>query len=247
LQSGGGIDTSDAVHRLPEINYSFMDHEIRKSNFFFKFEFNYTNFARRNSSYDETYAPNGGNRTATPTFTQPFTFNTSKEDQIRTGQRLRVMPTISYPFHMGFIDVNPSVSYQDTEYEFNATPAGPVTDANGNPLDYNKRAEQQFLEADISFKTKYSAVYGVDDGKSNRYKHEIEPELIYSQIPWAQRSSNIFFGNFNEQPYWRKDEAVSNTDFFGPSRVQFDYDDRYFEKGISPSPMAAPNPITLSL
>jgi LPS-assembly protein len=231
LQSGGGLDTRDAVNRLPEINYSFIDHEIGKSNVFFRFDMNYINFARRNSSYDEAYLDTNGNRTATPLFSQPFTISTattpgSLEDQIRTGQRLRVTPTFSYPFHLGpFVDVNPSISYQDTEYEFNATPETPIAN-------YNKRAEVQIVEADISFKTKYSAVYGVDDGKSNRYKHEIEPELIYSRTPWLQKPNNIFFGNFQNQPFWRKTEALSMTDFTGPSKVQFDYDDRYIDENV---------------
>jgi LPS-assembly protein len=84
----------------------------------------------------------------------------------------------------------------------------------------------------VSFKTKYSAVYGSNEPRSNRYKHEVEPEVLYSKIPYVDRPDHIFFGNFEDQPSARRNEAVSNSDFRGDSGVQFDYRDRLFDKDL---------------
>jgi LPS-assembly protein len=220
------INNNDSVHRLPELNYSFIEHQVGDTHFFFRMDFNYTNFERRNYSYDEAYLNGSNVRTLTPASSLRGYFDPAT-DQIRTGQRMIFAPRLSYPFHLGqFIDVEPAILFQDMEYKFDAKP--PTPSAN-----YSDSAERRFIETDISFKTKYNAIYGVDDGQSNRYKHEIEPEVIYSKIPWVQKPDNVFFGNFQRQPYWRKNEAVSNNDFISASRVQFDYEDRYFDKDLA--------------
>ncbi len=226
LNSDFLIKNDDSVHRLPEINYSFIENRIGSSNFFFRVDFNYTNFERRNYSYDEATSDPTQGRIITPIANLRGYFDPTI-DQIRTGQRFIFTPRLSYPFHIGnFLDIEPAVSYQEMQYKFDAKPPSAVDG-------YSDHAERRFVETDISFKTKYNAIYGVDDGKSNRYKHEIEPEVIYSKIPWVKKPSNQFFGDFQNQPFWRKHEAASNTDFTSPSGLQFDYDDRYFDKDLA--------------
>jgi len=250
LKADGNATNNDAVQRFPEINYSLMEQQVLHSNFYFKFDANYINFARRDFSYDVAFM-NGGVRTigqSNPLGTPPIiparcsnvgaptwnctTFDPSV-DQIRTGQRFIFAPSVSYPFHVGsFLDVEPRVTYQEMQYRFNAT-YDPTTPQVNGPAPYANNAARRFIEADISAKTKYSAVYGVDDGKSNRYKHEIEPELIYSRTPWNQDPNNVFFGSFQDQAYWRRAEPVSNPDFSGNSKIQFDYLDRFFDMNIA--------------
>ncbi|OFZ18564.1 MAG: hypothetical protein A2Z20_10590 [Bdellovibrionales bacterium RBG_16_40_8] len=225
LKEYTNADNSDAVHRFPELQYSLTERELLNTNVFFKFDFNYTNFARRNFSYDDDDA--GAGRKPTTAHDGQFDYSGNQHDLIRTGQRLIFKPRLSYPFHIGnFIDINPSVFYNETQYRFNVSPVTPI-------VDYSKNAELRYLQTDISFKTKYSAIYGTNNPNSSLIKHEIEPELIYSRIPVADRPNNIFFGNFSDQPYSRHNEVVNDSDFEGPSGIQFDYHDRLFNKDLA--------------
>jgi len=227
LQADTRADNNNAVHRLPEISYSFIEREILNTNINFRFDFNYSHFARRSFSYDDVAPSAGSTGTPTPVRDGQFDYSPTQRDLIRTGHRYIIQPTISYPFHIGrVLDVTPSVTYNETQYRFNA-------DAESTVTDYLRNAERRYLQTDLSLKTKYSAVYGSDEPGRKKYKHEIEPEIIYSQIPFADRPDHIFFGNFEDQPYSRKFEAISNDDFFGDSRLQFDYRDRLFDKDIA--------------
>jgi LPS-assembly protein len=231
LKEGAQDDNSDSVHRFPEINYSLMEQEIYNTNLFFKFDFNYTNFARRDFAYDDIDGSAGEN---TPKSQRDGAFNYNgatgnfDRDLIRTGHRYIFQPSISYPFHIGnYLDVLPSVTYNETQYRFNVDDSA-ILNAN-----YERNAARRYLQTDISFKTKYSAIYGEETVNSNRYKHEIEPELIYSRIPVADRPDHLFFGDFENQPESRRSSPVSTGDFDGSSRLQFDYRDRLFDKDLA--------------
>lgn len=227
LKEDAHSSNNDAVHRFPEINYNLMNQEFLNTNLFFKFDFNYTNFSRRNFAYDDVTS--GGDHEPTDVRDGVFDYNTGtgQKDRIRTGHRYIFQPSLSYPFHLGrYLDVNPSVTYNETQYRFNVDPAASIDT-------YSRNAERRYLQTDISLKTKYSAVFGLEDGVSNRYKHEFEPEVIYSRIPLAKRPDHIFFGNFKDQPNYRHNEPVSNSDFSGDSSLQFDYRDRLFDKNLA--------------
>lgn len=227
LKSDGLADNDDAVHRFPEVRYSITERPLYFSQLYFNFDFNYVNFSRRNFSYDDVQIAG----------TDKDVLNTHNgfkpsEDLIRTGHRYMFLPSLSFPFHIGdYLDVRPSILYNETQYRFNADAdqSLPSTDVNN----YERNAERRFLQTDLSLKTKYSAVYGSDIPYANKYKHEIEPEVIYSKIPWSEQPDHPFFGTFKEQPYWRRFEAVSNKDFVSPSGLQFDYQDRFVDKDIA--------------
>lgn len=236
LQEDAEASNDGAVHRFPEINYNITQQEIGKSGFFYTFDFNYVNFARKEFSYDEvTGGSNGNGRHVTGTVSgdaAPRGFFDPNTDVIRTGQRFIFAPSLSYPFHIGKIfDVNPSITYNEAQYRFEAEPGVGTTCPAGHSCDSS--AERKYLQADISVRTKFNTVFGKDDGVSNRYKHEVVPEVIYSTIPWTQRPDHVFFGDFEDQPYSRRQEEVTNNDFFSQqSKVQFDYKDRLFDKRI---------------
>ena len=52
LKEDPGANNDDAVHRLPEINVSYMDRRIGESNFYWGLDFNFVKFARHRFSYD---------------------------------------------------------------------------------------------------------------------------------------------------------------------------------------------------
>ncbi|MCB0350852.1 MAG: LPS assembly protein LptD, partial [Bdellovibrionales bacterium] len=226
LKADAQADNNDSVHRFPELQYGLMEQEILNTNLFFKFDFNYTNFSRRDFAYDDVKSTSPYE----PTEERDGQFDYilgSRMDRIRTGHRYIFQPSLSYPFHIGrYLDVLPSVTYNEAQYRFNVDPPPSIKN-------YERNAARRYLQTDISFKTKYSAVFGIEDGKSNRYKHEIEPEIIYSRIPYTDRPEHIFFGDFQNQPYYRHNEPVSNADFAGSSGLQFDYRDRLFNKNLA--------------
>lgn len=236
LKTNTHADNSDAVHRFPEIKYSLIEREFLNTNLFFKMDFNYTNFSRRDFSYDDIAADGSGNWVPTETRDGQFDYNTTtgQLDLIRTGQRYIFLPSVSYPFHIGqYLDINPSATFNSTYYLFNVDSTRAFITDPSEVSSYDQAASSQYLQTDISLKTKYSAVFGVDDKKSNRYKHEVEPEVIFSRIPYAERPDHIFFGNYQDQPWGRRNEPPSNNDVTGSSRVQFDYRDRLFDKDIA--------------
>ncbi len=233
LEPDATSNNQDAVQRFPEISYSSVDTEIGHTNAFFKFDFDYTNFTSTGYSYDTAYLdPSTGLRTIPTYRCDPAVSNCDSFDpgidQIRTGQRMIIKPTVSYPFHVGnFLDVDPSLTYGDMEYRFDPTPS------TTSVADYSQNAARRYLEGTISAKTIYSAVYGPSDGMSPRYKHEIVPEVIYTDIPWQQNPNNVFFGNFQNEPIWRANVPIANNDFTGSSGVQFDYLDRFFNENYT--------------
>jgi LPS-assembly protein len=222
LQTNERADNSNAVHRTPEINFNYFENELGDSGLFFRFDLNYTNFSRRNFSFDDVVTVDGQPSIAAA---RDGEFDPTN-DQIRTGQRVIIEPHLSYPYHVGnlFI-ITPSVTYNESRYRFDSTPTTDISD-------YTQNATRRYLETDIAAKTKYTRVFDSNDG-SKKFKHEIEPELIYSRVPWLDRSEHIFFGNFEDQPSSRLDEPVSNNDFYGNSKIQFDYRDRIFEKDFA--------------
>lgn len=225
LQADKLANNDDAVHRFPEINFSSVEQQIYETGLYWKFDFNYVNFARRNFSYDDVTP------SKTISTVRDGSFDPAN-DQIRTGHRFIFEPSISYPILIDrYVEVLPTVSYNETQYRFNTEPDIGIACPNGKSCDRN--AVRRHLQTDLAVRTKYSRVFGPDDQISNRYKHEIQPELVYSVIPWAERPNHVFFGNFENQPYSRRDEQVTNADFFTDSKIQYDYKDRLFNKRLA--------------
>lgn len=235
LQQDADSSNDNAVHRFPEINYNITQQEIGKTGFYYTFDFNYVNFARKGFAYDDVapvYDPTTGVSEAR-TVTGTHDGYDPDTDIIRTGQRFIFSPALSYPFHIGkFFDINPTIAYNEAQYRFGASPDAGSTCPTGESC--NSSAERKFIQADISVRTKAGYVFGKDDGVSNRYKHEIVPEVVYSTIPWSQRPNHTFFGDFEGQPYSRSAEEVTNNDFYSAaSKIQYDYRDRLFDKRLA--------------
>jgi LPS-assembly protein len=194
-----------SVHRFPEINYLIMPTRIFDSNFLFDFNLNYVNFTRDNISYDNFDA--AGNYQSTPDgHYDPAT------DLIRTGQRLDIEPTLTYPIRLGeAFNITPSASYRETQYQFS--------------LGDDPSAYRRYLRTNVSMNTHFSRIYGDPDNPTlSRYKHVIQPDITYTQIPWSEHDSHTFFANDND---YKKDQPVSDGD-----KIQFDYNDRVYDKNI---------------
>lgn len=222
-------ENNDAVHRFPDIRYSIIEQKIANTHLLFKTDIHYVNFARNTYGYDDICNPSlsncdDGNSTAD----QSLAVDTKRDgsfdpntDLLRTGQRIDIQPSLSYPFQVAQrFNVLPVISYRETQYQFNA-----------QAPNFSPTAARRHIEADITFKTLFSKVLNPGE-EGPIFKHEIEPTVEYSVRPWVRRTNHVFFGDFESEPYSQSTERVSDSDFFGINKLQFDYDDRLFNQRL---------------
>ncbi len=220
-------DNDDAVHRFPEIRYSLTERRLWGKGPTLRLDSQYVNFSRSGFSYDDlTLSPEGRR---SPTINNKGSAQRDGNfdpmtDLIRTGQRLDVQPAVSYPFHVGqFLDVLPSVSYRETQYQFSLD-----EEQLGS---FAPSAARRYIETNLVARTEFNRIYGdMNQPRSTRYKHLIEPEVTFSSIPWARSPNHDFFGTFTGQRFDRSREPVSDKDLDGVNKIQFDYHDRLFDR-----------------
>lgn len=220
----------DAVHRFPELRYALKDSQLFEKGPYVGLDVDYVNFTRDSFSYDDLQRVGdqrqglGPNKGVGP---QGEILRDGKFDRdvdlVRTGQRLDVRPTLSYPFQIARrFDVLPLVTYRETQYRFNS----PDEDT------FSSTAARRYVQGDLRIKTEWSRVFGnLDDPKATRWKHAFEPEIGYSTIPWMRRPDHPFFGGFKSLKYSRQYDPLSDVDLDNPNTgVQFDYEDRTYER-----------------
>ena len=253
----------DAVHRFPEIRYSLTEQPILGDTLF-NFNFNYVNFARQDLAFDDVNQqsatrdldfPRGGPGAGV---FNPGSPNDQffRSDVIRTGQRMELMPEISYPMHAGpYLDVLPSLLFRHTQYSFNVTaPEG---------TSFDTAPYRQYVRARVSARTRFSRIFGsrpepppppeppkswVDsESKTSAalpdpnkplvpptqpdppplYRHEVEPEIVLTKVPYLYQTPNSpFFGEGSQLAIFREALPISDADFTGKRGIQFDYNDR---------------------
>lgn len=235
-------DNSDAVHKMPEIEFNGVERRIGGAwGPLVKWDANYVNFTRDRFSYDDlitdptaTHSVNGkpflmGNVQNGGSYStiRDGVFDPST-DKVRTGQRFDFQPSISYPFQLWHnFDILPRVTYRETDYQF-SLPTG------AEDSGYNSTAARRYIQADIAAKTEFSSVFGdVSSEKSTRWKHSLIPELSYSEIPWLRSPNHPFFGSYSGLPYYRQWYPMSDADVVGDNGLQFDYDDRVYDRKLT--------------
>lgn len=238
LHAGPLASNEDAVHRLPEINFAQMPRRISEdSGIFYQWDVNYTNFSRSGKAYDDLsttvgsdgkkyrYVSNSCNSPTyenTPgcTISEDGVYNSST-DLIRVGQRLDINPSIYRPFTVGnVLDLVPKISYRETHYSF--------------PVGQEPSSIRRYARAELTGKTSISAVFGDTlSERGTRYKHEIQPEVTLTTIPWLDHRSHPFFGftTQSDAPNYTKDN-VSDGDLGTDYGLQWDYKDRVYDRGL---------------
>lgn len=236
-------DNHESVHRLPEISLISTRKPLGDSGFFFNYHLRYTNFARNDFAYDDLTAGIDGdgktNRQAShqcngsPASGDPkWQFDPNCEqsrdgefdpgtDLIRSGQRLTFEPTLIRPIQLGnFFNLTPKLSLRESHYNFGIEEVPDLS--------------RQFLRTEVKLQTSFSRIFGdQSDTHSDRYKHELLPELIATSVPWLNQPSHPFLG-FNQSseiPFFSR-EATSDSDLNGVNGVQFDYDDRLYDRNL---------------
>ena len=233
----------DSVHRLPEINLSSTRKPIGETGFLINYDLKYTHFARNDFAYDDLDtlgtgsnqyrhvryqcsdgSSTGGNKEwENNPHCEPKRdgkFNPGS-DLIRSGQRLIFEPSLTRPMQLGTLfNFVPKVSFRESHYSFG--------------IDGVPDLSRRFLRTEFKLQTSFSRIFGnLDDPKSDRYKHEFQPEIITTAIPWLNQPDHPFwgFGQNSEVPFYSR-ETVSDSDLFGDNGIQFDYNDRLFDRNL---------------
>ncbi|MBX9766087.1 MAG: LPS assembly protein LptD, partial [Bdellovibrionales bacterium] len=240
LQPGYTRTNTDAVHRFPEIKYSLINQKGSDHGAIFRFDASYVNFSRGQLAFDDRYRnkhveisdpldipkdpttnptnPDPRYDGADPDRTKSRGIYNAEYDQIRTGQRLDFNPRVSYPINIGkWLDLMPSLSFQQFIYAFDL----PRPDLN--------YASRGMLRADLSARTRYSGIFGdMDDPAATRYKHEVVPEIHYTNLPWLYTTpGHPFFGPREVEPFYRSTIPMTDLD-----NLQFDYRDRILDRDV---------------
>ncbi|MEI7973930.1 MAG: hypothetical protein WCH11_06145, partial [Bdellovibrio sp.] len=247
LQSDPLSTNNDSVHQLPEFRWSLVEKRLGSSHFFLASDFRFNNFARSSFSYDEmnSNVPKPGSSSSSTNQrrlrtlgsraicqtdsweTDPtcFAFRTGVydplKDQLRTGQRADLGLSLSHPWRFSRLDLLPRLTYKETHYLFGS----------GTEL-FNAR---RFARAEISTRTSFSALYEGSPKQDDvsRFKHEIQPEITYSTIPWIDHPAHAFWGNNSSATIPPSlQENISDADLNSPYALQFDYYDRIQDRKL---------------
>lgn len=237
-------NNNDAVHRLPEMTLSKTPERILDTPFLFSWDLNYVNFARSFKGYDdlmEITLADGITKVRVPTSTTSsdaaalekekcdddpncrYLYDgkyDSATDLIRTGQRIDIKPTINANFRIAdSLDLIPRITYRDTHYFF--------------PVGEDNEVTRRYLKTELTSKFSVSRVYGDDIPQSVRYKHLIEPEVTYSNIPWLDLQDHPFFPRkATVSPSDGTATPVSDGDLTGDMGIQYDENDRILDRNL---------------
>jgi LPS-assembly protein len=236
LQSNPLAGNSNAVHRLPELRFAQTAEKIGDSKFLYSLDVDYTNFSRAGQSFDNmSLTPDGRLRYLTnarslPNYDQLPDSQVVQDgnfdpatDLLRTGQRLDLNTALFRPINIGdVVDIMPTLAYRETYYNFNA----------GD----DRNNVRRYLRTSISAKTSFSRVFDMDEGpRGTKYKHEFEPEIIATAIPWIDHPKHPFFsygsGDETDGSFYSTDRITDN-DLVSPYGLQFDYYDRVYDRGL---------------
>lgn len=218
----------DSVHRVPELRYSLKEKQLWENGPLFRIDTDFVSFARERHNYDDLDPIKGQTSIGDQgEIKRDGKFDLYK-DIFRTGQRFDIKPALSYPFQIARrFDVLPSVLFRNTQYRFYPTDGAEA-------VGFSDSAARSYVQADLAVKTEFSKVWGdLSDPKGARWKHSIEPEVGYSQIPWSRRPDHPFFGDFQGLQWSRQYETLSDDDITNRNTgIQFDYEDRTYEKRV---------------
>ncbi len=242
LASDAFSNNNDAVHRVPNLHYSLAEQSILGSNFLYRLDSDYVNFNRSDFGYDDICSRNTSlglpcADNVQPQLAEQGRVDTKRDghfdpshDLVRTGQRLNVTQQIAYPIALGNIfNLLPSITYKESQYRFNAF---------GD--DFSPTAARRYIQFDFSVKTLFSRVLSLGEGDTQaRYKHEIEPEILYSTRPWERKPNHAFFGDPDGISSTKLQTKLTDQDIFGAegsstlfgkNKVQFDNEDRLYSQ-----------------
>jgi LPS-assembly protein len=236
-------DNRDSIQRLPEISLISTRTPIGETGFLYNYDLRYTNFARNDFAFDDLTAVNVGQDNQFRHITykcadgsmgndprwedrpdcQPFRDGQfdPQTDLIRSGQRFIFEPSIVRPIQLGnYFNLVPRLSVRESHYSFGIQDVSDLT--------------RRSIRTEVKLQTSYSRIFGdLSNPSSDRFKHELQPEIISTSVPWLDQPNHPFLGftQSAEIPFYSR-EAASDSDLFGDNGVQFDYEDRLYDRNL---------------
>lgn len=247
LLRGDPMSSNDnSVHRIPQLHFSQTALPLGQSSFYYNLDLDYTQFVRSGPAYDDLvlYSPVGTSKNliryekndcsgtvGTNPNWEDSKYGTCSRvrdgnfdpetDFIRSGQRLDFQPSIYRPFTIAkAFEIVPRLTYRETQYLF---------DVSSEP-----RNVRRYGRASVSSRTTFSNIFGDrNEARSELWKHEIQPELTYTYIPWIDHKSHYFFGTSREteSPFY-SGKNIDDNDTGSSSGLQFDYNDRLYDRNL---------------
>ncbi len=225
-------NNEDAVHRFPELKFQIRETPVF-SDLYFSMDLQYVHFARDGYAYDDVTLPNdvvGDDcqdvdiKCHVADEDRDGVFNANK-DLIRTGERMDVRPSLTYPILVGkYLNLTPKVSYRYTKYAFTVDPQDQAFDT--NPV-------RQYFQTQLKASTSLARIYqGSDVKRQEAYKHEIVANVQGSIIPYFEQTNSAFFGDSSNYPANKLLEPISDVDFVGERGIQFDDVDRITDRQL---------------
>lgn len=223
-------NNEDAVHRLPELSLSKTSQKINGTPFRYNWDFRYSNFTRSFQPYDDLTASASGAYPTNPIGAQcendptcEYTFDGRFDegtDLIRVGQRIDFKPELTGFFRLNdALDLVPKITYRETQYFF--------------PVGENRQPSRRFIKTELTSRMQFSRVYGDSQVESQRYKHLIEPEVGYTNIPMLQADKSSFFPLQSfVSPTVGSATPVSDGDLNSGLGIQFDETDRILDRNL---------------
>ncbi len=247
---------SDSVHRFPEIQLSRVHQALLDLPLSVSWNAKYVNFARDDFAFDDVIPASGTTQRSIDRSRGTGGAGSGSfepdVDLIRTGQRIDFQPEVAVPFRWGeHIDFMPSLSLRHTQYSFNVTPSQNSA--------FDTAPFRSYVRGTFAVRTQFSRIFDADlperepanldpSGQSaglfssfqnpqeiarpDRLRHEIEPEVSISGIPWLHQSNSKFFGDNARVPVFLAQQPVSDSDFFSSKGIQFDYNDRVTQRNV---------------
>lgn len=194
---------NDAIHRVPEIRYTYLAPKIPGTRLLTRIDFDYLNLARAEKSWRGDITYDNGN----PRFPNGY---------FRTGQRYIVRPELTYPIKFGeYLDLTPQVAYEEASYQFGYS--------------FRPTTSRRYFRTTTQVKTRLSNVFGgTEHPHSRRYKHSIEPDVTYTHVPYYYQEEHPFFGASGSTiPHFTSSLPVTEFD-----NLQFDYRDRLIDRQL---------------
>ena len=226
-----------AVHRMPEIQYTFYKRPLGQSSTFFRFDLNYVHFWGDGMNHSDIasktidgkkiyFLNNSCNEERFDSnleciLQKDNTFDST--DIARSGHRLLMNPQLSRDFVLlRGLHLFTSLDYHNAQYFF--------------PEPMAPRAHRHWLDSNLKLHTRFHGIFGEKSIGTSRLKHEIIPSIRWKTIPWVEQSHDGFFARGPAEgkekiPFFQR-ETITDSDIGSHYKLQFDYKDRLYGKNI---------------
>ena len=150
-------DTNDTtLQSLPAINFSAMRQKLGQSPLYFELDSSYTYFFRQETT-----------------------------ESLLNGQRMDVSPKLYLPFHLGGLQLEPSLGVRQTTWY--TDDAADIDDTQ------NGYSHRELFDINLELSTVLTRIFSLNNALDQKVKHEVTPALTYTFIPHVDQADIPYF------------------------------------------------------